>query len=487
MGDYIVNNAISKDVQREQSISVSANLKAPTTYTPHTFPYSISKCFDEVYVNHLTNLSIVSEPSSYEQAKVNNKWVKAMHQEIKALEENKTWTVTELPPGKIAIGCKWVFKLKRKPNGNIDRYKARLVAKGFHQIEGIDCTESFSPVAKLVTVRVLLTVATARKWSTHQIDINNAFLHGFLDEEVYMLPPQGYTGARPGQVCRLYRSLYGLKQAGRQWNVELCCKLEDFGFIQSTFDHCLFIKRSSTSFIILLVYVDDVLIIGDCEKEITKVKDYLDKDFSIKDIGYAHYFLRLEIVRGEDGTHVNQRKYTLDILTYAGLLGSKAVDTPLPKGLKLVASQNNQLVEPDKYWRLIGKLLYLNFTRLDISYAVQQLSQYVGSPYQQHWDAAIHVLRYLKGSPSKGLFFPANNSLQPTIYSDAGWASCPETRKSLTGFCVFLGTALISWRAKKQSTVARSSAKAEYRSMASAVSEMQWLTFLLEDLNVDYK
>lgn len=361
------------------------NIKAPTAYTPHTFPHNVSKCFGKTYVNFLTNLSIISEPNNYDQAKGNREWEKAMQQEIKALEDNKTWILTELPPGKLAIGCKWVFKVKRKPDGNVDRYRAYLVAKSFHQIEGIDYTESFSPVAKSVTVRVFFAVATTNSWPIEQININNAFLHGFLEEEeVYMTPPQGYTEAKPRQVCKLHKSIYGLKQAGRQWNVELCCKLQDFGFVQSTSDHCLFLKRDLNSYIALLIYVDDFLITGNCEKEIARVKEYLHDAFFIKDIGSAHYFLGLEIVCGVDGTHINQRKYVLDILTNTGLLGSKATDTPLPRGIKLEAGQKNLLLEPNRYRRLIGKLLYLNFTRPDITYDVQQLSQFVASSCQEH-------------------------------------------------------------------------------------------------------
>lgn len=160
-------------------------------------------------------------------------------------------------------------------------------------------------MAKLVTVHVLLAVATSRQWPIHKININNAFLHGFLEEEVYMTPPQGYTKAKLGQVCRLLRSLYGLKQAGRQWNIELCYKLQDFGFIQSTSDHCLFLKNTDTSFVALLVYVDDVIITSSCEEEIIKVKAYLDKIFTIKDLGHIRYFLGLEIVHGTNGIHIN--------------------------------------------------------------------------------------------------------------------------------------------------------------------------------------
>lgn len=244
------------------------------------------------------------------------------------------------------------------------------MAKGFHQIEGIDYTESFSPIAKPITERVLLTIATAKQWHVQQIDINNTYLHGFLDKEVYMLPPQRYTKVKSGQVCKLLRSLYGLKQARRQWNVELCCKLQDFGFIQSDSDHCLFLRNTTDSFISLLVYVHDVIITGNSEKEITRIKEHLDKVFTIKDLGYIHYFLGIEVMRGVNGTHLNQRKYILDILADTGLLGCKPVDTPLPRDNRYFKRETNTLREPDRYRRLIGRFLYLNFTRPDVTHAI---------------------------------------------------------------------------------------------------------------------
>lgn len=208
-----------------------------------------------------------------------------------------------------------------------------------------------------------------------------------------------------------------------------------------------------------------MLITVTCEDEIKKVKSYIHEAFTIKDLGYVRYFLGVEIARGSEGTYINQRKYILDILIYAGLLGSKPALTSLPKGHKFFTDQGEHMSDPNKYRRLTSRLLYLNFTQPDITYAVQRLSQFVGTPCLQYWNVVVHVLCYLKGSPSKGLFFPVTNSLQPDMFCDAGWASCPKSKRSLTSFCIMLGLALVSWRTNKQSTVACSSAKAEYRSM----------------------
>lgn len=373
--------------------------------------------------------------------------------------------------------------MKLNADGTVERFKARLVAKGYKQEYGIDYDEVFSPVAKLVTVRMLIAISVTQNWSLHQIDVNNAFLHGTLSDEIYMYPPQGYTKAQPGQVCKLVKSLYGLKQASREWNAEFCRALFSFGFTQSAHDHCLFTTGSGDSFLALLVYVDDVLIAGPNEDEIIRLKRFLDDKFTIKDLGAARYFLGMEIARGDTGIYISQRKYILDMLDRAGLLGCKAVSTPLPCGVQLTGD-NDPFPDADQYRRIVGQLLYLNLTRPDISFATQQLSQFVASPSTVHWACALHVLRYLKGCPSLGLFFPSQSSIRLVSYSDADWGSCLATRRSLTGYCVFLGGALVSWRCKKQATVSLSTVEAEYRAMSSTVKELQWLSYLLEDFHV---
>ncbi|KAL2236391.1 UNVERIFIED_CONTAM: Retrovirus-related Pol polyprotein from transposon RE1 [Sesamum indicum] len=429
-------------------------------------------------------LSTIREPRCYNQAKDSVEWQQAMQNELLALEQNQTWEVTDLPPNKRLIGCKWVYKVKLNPDGSVERYKARLVAKGYSQVEGVDYFDRFSPVAKVVTVRVFLTVATGSHWAIHQVDINNAFLHGFLEEDIYMEAPAGYD-IPSGKCCRLKRSLYGLKQASRQWNQELTNKLLQFGFAQSLNDYCLFIKGSGTSLIFLLVYVDDLLITGPSESLIQEVKMFLDTAFSIKDLGYAKYFLGLEIARSPSGTSVTQHKYIRDIVADAGFDQCKPAPTPLPLGLKLSSQSSPTLDDPEPFRRLVGRLLYLGFTRPDISCAAQQLSQFVHAPCQIHMDAALHLVRYLAGCPDLGLFIPTAVSSVLTAYCDADWASCVDTRRSLTGYCIFLGDALISWKTKKQSTVSRSTAEAEYRSLGATVCELQWLASLLQDFHIN--
>ncbi|CAH9051730.1 unnamed protein product [Cuscuta epithymum] len=408
-----------------------------------------------------------------------------MQKEIHALEENGTWTLIHLPPGKKAVDSKWVYKIKYKPNGDVERYKARLVAKGFTQVEGIDFHETFAPVAKLVTVRCLLAVAAKHNWEVHQLDVNNAFLHGDLNEDVYMRVPQGFAKNGDTRVCKLQKSLYGLRQASRNWYHKFTQALIGTGFRQSRADHSLFIFRQGNINTFALIYVDDVLLVGNDVSHISTVKNYLDIKFSIKDLGKLKYFLGIEVARSPEGFVLSQRKYTLDILEECGFLASRPSSFPMEQNLKLCPDDDSPHVDASSYRRLIGRLLYLTVTRPDIVYSVSQLSQFLHNPRQTHLDAASRVLRYLKQTPGQGIFLSSNNDFTLKGYCDADWAGCSFTRRSSTGYFITLGTSPISWRTKKQSVVSRSSAEAEYRAMAVTVSEILWLRWLLRDLTIN--
>ncbi|PKI72597.1 hypothetical protein CRG98_006974 [Punica granatum] len=366
-----------------------------------------------------------------------------MAKEIRALELNKTWTIVQLLPGKHPIRCKWVYKVKRRADGSIERYKARLAAKGFTQVEGIDYHETFAPVAKLVTVRCLLTVAVAKEWHIHQMDVNNAFLHGDLEEEVYMKLPPGFSASSNGTACRLHKSLYGLRQASRNWFSKFAEALRHYGFIQSGADHSLFIFNRGNIFLGVLVYVDDLIIVGNNASHCESFKGYLD----------------------------SQRKYVLDILAECGMLASRPSPFPMEQRHHLSMSSSDLLSDPGKYRRLIGRLIYLTITRPELSYSLHTLAQFMQEPRQDHWDAAMRVLRYLKQSPGQGIYLRPT-SLELEAFCDSDWASCPLTRRSVTEYFIMLGGCPISWKTKKQSTVSRSSTEAEYRAMATTVSEI---------------
>ncbi|XP_019189152.1 PREDICTED: uncharacterized protein LOC109183502 [Ipomoea nil] len=424
------------------------------------------------------NIISHSEPKTYQEAVQHECWRKAMQDEITALERNNTWKLVSLPPSNKPIGCKWVYKVKHKADGTIDRYKARLAAKGYNQTLGVDYLDTFSPVAKMTTIRTLLVVAAAKNWHIHQMDVNNVFLHGDLEEEVYMQPHLGFLGAESGQVCKFIKSLYGLKQASRQWNTKLSIALQNMRFRQSLPDNSLFSENSS--FVALLVYGDDIIVASAELDIIQEVKKQLNDSFQIKDLGPIKYFLGLEVARQKKGIVVCQRKYALELLDDTGYTNAKPVHSPTVPSHKLSKNEGEPLEDNSQYRRIVGKLIYLTITRPDISFATQQLSQFLDKPTHLHMQAAHRVLRYIKAAPGQGLFFPTTSDLQLKaffFYSD--WGACIDTRKSVTGFCVFLGEALISWKSKKQATVSKSSSEAEYRALAATTCEVQWLTFLL--------
>jgi len=478
-----------KDYVAHHSVLLPPTSTSPQSMSSTRHPlhrYVSYSCLSPGYRCFVSNISQIVEPTTYAQACQNPKWVAAMQAELTALEDNHTWSLVPLPPGQRPIGCKWVFKLKYHSDGTLERYKARLVAKGFTQREGIDYKETFAPVAKLLTVRCLLTIAAVRNWSLHQMDVQNAFLHGALQEEVYMMPPPGCHRQGDNIVCRLHKSLYGLKQASRSWFQEFSSAIQTIGFCQSKADYSLFTQVKGTSLTIILLYVDDMVITGNNEAEIKNLKVFLSSKFRIKDLGPLKYFLGVEVARSKAGITICQRKYTLDILEEAGLLGAKPMKVPMEADLVLTPTGSSSLHEPAKYRRLVGKLIYLTITRPEIAYTVNTLSQFMQDPQRHHLDAAYRLLRYLKGASGQGLMFSSQNDLHLIGYCDADWARCPTTRRSVTGYCIFLGNSLVSWKSKKQVTVSRSSAEAEYRSMAAVTCELSWLRYLLKDLHVDH-
>ncbi|CAM8879806.1 unnamed protein product [Rhodiola kirilowii] len=409
-----------------------------------------------------------------------------MNLEIEALERNYTWTITPLPAGKTVVDCKWIFKIKLKSDGTVERYKARLVARGFTQIEGLDYHDTFAPVAKMNTVRCLLAIDAFKSWPLFQLDVDNAFLHGQLDEEVYMkLPPGFYDSAKSsGHVCRLLNSLYGLKQASRQWFEKLSEALISFGFRQSLFDYSLFILQGSDHTIFLLVYVDDIVITGTSVDVITTVKQFIHAKFKLKDLGLLRFFLGLEVARGPKGIQLNQRKYDVDLLEDQQMTECKPACTPMDTKHFLSLSKVELLSDPMVYRRLVGKLIYLTITRPDLSYVVHVLSQFMHSP-----TVVIYVQHIESCGTLRLLLHKVCFSLQITLlilwhFVMLIGGACPVTRRSITGFCILLGGCLVSWKTKKQAVVSRSSAESEYRAMAMACCELVWLAELLADLGV---
>ncbi|XP_068504206.1 uncharacterized mitochondrial protein AtMg00810-like [Phaseolus vulgaris] len=264
---------------------------------------------------------------------------------------------------------------------------------------------------------------------------------------------------------------YGLKQASHTWYEKLSLLLQSSGYAQAHADHSLFIKNTSYVFTVLIVYVDDIVLTGNCASEITKIKATLHSHLHIKDLGQLKYFLGIEVAHSSQGISLCQRKYCLDLIKDSGLMGCKPFSTPMDDFMRLHQDSSEPLPDPLSYRRLVGRLIYLTTTRPDIAFA--KLSQFMVTPTQTHLQVTLRVIRYLKGCPGKGLFFSRRSSTQIFGFSDADWATCIDTRRSITVYCFFIGNSLVSWKAKKQSTISRSSTEAEYRALASATCELQ--------------
>ncbi|GJZ33935.1 ribonuclease H-like domain-containing protein [Tanacetum coccineum] len=347
-------------------------------------------------------------------------WKQAMCDEYKALIDNKTWVLVPRPSNVNIVRSMWLYKHKYNADESLSRYKARLVANGRSQQQGIDCDETFSPVVKPVIIRTVLSLAVSRQWPTHQLNVKNAFLHGHLTETVYMYQPPGFTdSAHSDYVCLLQKSLYGLKQAPR------AC---------------------------LLLYVDDIILTASSTSFLQRIISSLHAEFSMTDLGPLNYFRGISAMRTTSGIFLSQKKYATEILEQAQMLNCNPCRTPVDTEKKL-GPEGSPVTDPTLYRSLAGSLQYLTFTRPDLSYAVQQLCLYVHDPREPHLNAMKRVLR------------------------------CPATRRSTSGYCVFLGDNLLAWSSKRQDTLSRSSAEAEYRGVANAVAETSWIRNLLRELH----
>ncbi|KAI9186008.1 hypothetical protein LWI28_012937 [Acer negundo] len=343
-----------------------------------------------------------------------------------------------------------ISRVKHKTDGSVERLKARLVTKGYTQAYDIDYQETFALVAKLNTVRVLLSLAANLDWPLHQLDIKNAFLNGDLEEEVFMEFPLGFEPNDKRSVCKLQKTLYGLKQSPRAWFGKFTRAVKQYGYVQCKSDHTLFLNHTPygdmTAFI---VYVDDIVITGNNEGEIQKLKGFLAKDFEVKDLGNLRYFFGMEVARSKKGISVSQRKYVLDLLEETGMLDCKPAETPMDYTTKLGPIQDSPPVDKGRYQRLGGKLIYLFHTRPYISFSLSTVSQFTNDPKEEHMTAMFKILKYLKMSPGMGLFFEKGVNRGLEIYSDADWAGSITDRRSISGYCTFLWGNLVTWRSKK--------------------------------------
>ena len=346
-------------------------------------------------------------------------------------------------------------------------------------------------MVKPITIRIILSLAVTKKWHIHQLDVNNAFLNGALEEEVYMAQPPGFENSDKSMVCKLTKALYGLKQAPRAWFDKLKTALIKFGFKASCCDPSLFTLLTSHGCIYILVYVDDIIITGSSLDQIQQLTTKLNTEFSLKQLGTLDYFLGVQVKHLQDGSlFLSQSKYFGDLLERANMGEAKGIATPMTSGLKLSKHGSNYFQDPTLYRSIVGALQYATLTRPEISFAVNKVCQFLSQPLEEHWKAAKRILRYLMGTLHHGLLLRPCISSSPVsllAFRDADWGADPDDRRSTSGFAIYFGPNLVSWCSKKQTLVARSSTEAEYRALANTAAEVLWVQSLLQELHIPFQ
>ena len=427
-------------------------------------------------------------------------WKQAIEKEVQSLQDMGTYTVIDdLPKGRKAVSSKLVFRVKRNVDGSIERFKARLVARGYSQVPGMDFDETFAPVVKLTSVRILCALASLLKLHFHHLDVDTAFLNGTLQEEIYMRLPQG-IGLNSGKFVRLLRSIYGLKQASRVWNELLDTELGKLGFKRITADYCIYVYHKGKEICFLAVYVDDMGMLTSNLHFMEKLKKLIGEVFKIKDLGPIKQLLGLAIDydRETGRLELSQSRYIQQSLERYGCDDGHTHPTPLSSGVKLTKADSPTTpfaiaeMKDYPYQSLIGTLMYAMLgTRPDIAFAVGALSKYSSNPGKGHWNEAVHVLRYLGGTKDLALVFDGSNGADLSSfilgYSDSDWAGDMDTRRSTGGYVFFACGAAISWSSKLQQSPALSSTEAEYMACTCAVQEAIWLRQFLDQLGYHQK
>ena len=445
---------------------------------------------DENYAFRCDEGNQADDPECFEDLsdrKDKTKWQKAMKEEIDSLVENDTWKLTELPKGHRAIKTKWVYKTKRDSNGEVVRFKARLVAKGYTQRYGIDYEETYAPVVRYTSVRILMALAAEKNLKIHQMDAVTAFLQGDVEEEIYLEQPKGFADGSE-RVCKLNRAIYGLKQAGRQWNVKLDTSLKEIGLRSCKMDPCIYYTRDLE--LMIAIYVDDFLIFYKDATKLNDLKKTLCTKFKMKDMGSAKGCIGIRIKQSAGSIELDQETYVNEVLRRFGMLDSKPIGNPCDTNVKLskcmVVEENAEKSCGNvPYQQAVGCLLFIaQATRPDISFAVNDVSRFNNCHELAHWKAVKRIFRYLKSTANFKLVYSQCKRGELVGFTDADWASDVDCRKSVTGYVFVMSGAAVSWKSNKQQTVALSSTEAEYIALAATVQEAIWLRQLGDELGM---
>lgn len=485
-GENVAANADEGGIDEEVAVSIENVPRRRIGSSVSSHPMSLRKRQNLLY----TDGECVSNPMSINDALSRidkHHWLESMKAEYKSLIQNKTWELVDLPNGRRPIGCKWVFTMKHDKHGKVERYKSRLVAKGCAQRYGVDYTETFSPVVRYSSLRLIFALAAEYDLQLHQMDVSTAYLNGELNETVYMVQPERFVCEKyPHKVCKLNKSLYGLKQSGREWNCKLDSVLKSIGFKPCHADTCVYTLRTGRHINIIAVYVDDIMLACSNLNDLCKWKREIGRQFDVVDKGPVDYFLGMEISRNDGEINVSHKHFIEELLTAHNMLETRKTFTPLDPGQKFKkcakCSPACALIDAKEYQSIIGSLMYLGVsTRPDIAHSVSKLAQFNNQPHEEHWTAVKHLLRYLNNTMHSQLSYcKTGKSLM--AFADADWAGSCDDRKSYTGYLLALAGAPITWESRKQATVALSSTEAEYMALCAASKEVVYIRNFLSEL-----
>src|SRR6266699_1755735 len=464
--------------------------ETPTEETTEPRRSTRTRAAPELYGDPVLNFMVdeSNDPATYEEAMMSpdsNKWLEAIKSEMESMNENQVWTLVDLPNDRKAVENKWIFKRKTDADGNVTIYKARLVAKGFRQIQGVDYDETLSPVAMLKSVRILLAIAAHYDYEIWQMDVKTAFLNGDIEEELYMMQPKGFVDPKDAdKVCKLQRSIYGLKQASRSWNLRFDKVIKEFGFVQTFRESCVYKKVSGSYVSFLVLYVDDILLIGNDVELLKSVKSYLNIKFSMKDLGEASYVLGIKIYRDRSRRLIglSQSTYLDKILKKFKMDTSKKGFLPMLSGIKLsktqapATSKDREAMDLIPYASAIGSIMYAMLcTRPDVAHAISLTSRYQSDPGNEHWTAVKNILKYLRRTKEMFLVYGGEEELVAKCYVDASFDTDPDDSKSQSGYVFVMNGGAVSWRSSKQPVVAGSTTEAEYIAASKAAHEAIWM------------
>jgi hypothetical protein len=489
--DPIEPVAINEGEQHQPQMENVPNVQAPR----RSQRVRKSPIPDDYELYNVEGYHMEGDPITYEEAMSSNdslKWLEAMKDEMRSMSSNDVWDLVEIPKGAKTVGCKWVYKTKCDSQGNINKYKARLVAKGFTQREGIDYTETFSPVSCKDSFRIIMALTAHYDLELHQMDVKTAFLNGDLDENVYMAQPKGFVvEGKEKMGCRLKKSIYGLKQASRQWYLKFDRTIKSFGFKENVEDNCVYAKFKNGKFIFLVLYVDDILLASSDISLLQETKRFLSSKFDMKDLGEAEFVLGIQIHRDrrKGVLGLSQKAYIEKMLKKYSMHKCSPSPAPIVKGEKYgdwQCPRNQYEIDQMKavpYASAVGSLQYCQVcTRPDLAFVTGLLGRFQSDPGLEHWKLVKKVLRYLQGTKGLMLTYRKSEYLKLIGYSDSDYAG--EDRKSTSGYIFTLAGGAISWKSSKQTVTTSSTMYAEFVACYEASGQVNWLKKFLPGLKV---